>query len=135
MTLLVTGAVDQPLELAAAALRELPDQVPDISSLFPGREGSAVRFTSVIERAGPRPDATHATLTSADGSFEATVPLAGVTEALLVHSLASEPLPSRYGGPVRMLIPDAATCKTSDVDMCANVKSLARIHVHAEPPS
>ena len=135
MTLLVTGAVDQPLELETAELRGLPDQVADISSLFPGREGAAVRFTSVIQHAGPLPDATHATLTSADGSFEATVPLAGVTEALLVHSLATEPLPERFGGPVRMLIPDAATCKTSDVDMCANVKALACIHVHAEPRS
>lgn len=135
MTLTVTGAVDTPLELDAEELRRLPDQVADISSLFPGREGAAVRFASVVQRAGPRPNATHATLTSADGSFEATVRLAGVTEAVLVHSLGAEPLPAHFGGPVRMLIPDAVTCNTPDADKCANVKALARIDVHAEPQS
>ncbi|MCP5071640.1 MAG: molybdopterin-dependent oxidoreductase [bacterium] len=135
MTLLVTGAVDTPLELAADSLRALPDQVPDISGLFPGREGVAVRFTSVIARASPRSNATHATLTSADGSFEATVPLAGVTDALLVHSLGAEPLPERLGGPVRMLIPGATTCKAPGMDKCPNVKAVACIHVHAEGQS
>jgi DMSO/TMAO reductase YedYZ molybdopterin-dependent catalytic subunit len=130
MTLHVTGAVEAPLELAADALRALPGQVADISTLIPGRDGAAVRFTSVIASARPHASATHATLTSADGSFEATVPLAGVAEALLVHSLGGAPLPEQFGGPVRMLIPDAATCKTSDVDACANVKALARIHLH-----
>ena len=135
MSLLVTGAVDTPLELAADGLRALPDQVADISSLLPGRKGAAVRLASVLQRAAPRPEATHATLTSADGAFEATVSLAGVAEAVLVHSLGSDPLPEQFGGPVRLLIPGAERCNVPDADKCANVKALARIHVHAEGQS
>jgi hypothetical protein len=61
------------------------------------------------------------------------VPLAAVRDALLVYRLGDGPLPSSKGGPVRLLIPEAAACHTDEVDTCANVKFVARLTLEAGP--
>jgi hypothetical protein len=42
-----------------------------------------------------------------------------------------EPLDTKAGGPFRFLIPNAAECKTAEMDTCANVKFLDRIELTA----
>ena len=132
MTVSVSGLVARPLELGHAELAALPGQVDDVSTLAPGREGSAVRFTSVLEAASAQAGAEFLTL-EADGGFAASVPLAAVADqALLLYALDGEPLPQEKGGPVRFLIPNPAACGVADVDTCVNVKYLNSIHLGAE---
>lgn len=132
MTINVSGLVEHPLELNHADLAALPGQVADVSALAPGREGAAVRFTSVLEAASVQAEAEFLTL-EAEGGFAASIPLAAVVEqALLLYALDGEPLPEEKGGPVRFLIPDPAACGTADVDQCANVKWLNAISLSAE---
>ena len=128
----VTGLVDQPLELGYEGLAALPGQVEDVSTLAPGREGSAVRLSSVLDAAGARADAGFITL-EAEGDFAASIPLAAVADqALILYALGGGPLPEEKGGPVRFLIPNPAACGTADVDACANVKWLKSIELSAE---
>ncbi len=85
---------------------------------------------SLIERAGSTPSATHVTLHASSDGFAASVPIADVVDrALIVYRLEGEPLPGDKGGPVRFLIPNAAACKTAELDTCANVKFVDRIEL------
>jgi len=112
----------------------LPGQVDDVSSLVKKRSGAAVKLGAVLARAGVRAEATHLTVESADGTFSASVPLAGVRDvALLVYREDDEPLSSSKGGPVRLLIPDAAACRTAEIDTCANVKFVATLTLTVGP--
>ena len=115
-----------------AALAALPGQIADVSELAEGREGAAVRLTSVIERSQPDAGAAFITL-FAEGDYSASVPLAAVIDqAILIYRLGDGPLPAARGGPVRFLIPDVAACQTAEVDSCANVKFLQRIELGSE---
>ncbi len=128
----VTGLVDQPLELGYEGLAALPGQVEDVSTLAPGREGSAVRLSSVLDAAGAKAGAGFVTL-EAEGDFAASIPLAAVADqALILYALGGGPLPEEKGGPVRFLIPNPAACGTAEVDTCANVKWLKSIELSAE---
>ena len=132
MTVHVSGLVEHPLELSHTDLAALPGQVDDVSTLAPGREGSAVRLTSVLDAASAQAGAEFLTL-EADGGFAASIPLAAVAdEALLLYALDGGPLPEQKGGPVRFLIPNPAACGTAEIDTCANVKYLNSIHLGAE---
>ncbi|RMG18721.1 MAG: hypothetical protein D6731_01405 [Planctomycetota bacterium] len=123
----VSGAVDTALSLDFDALRAFPPeaQVPDVSSVVPKRQGSAVRLPALLERAGLRPDAAHVTVRSADGDFSTSQPLDVAQRALIVYALGGNPLPEDKGGPFRLLIPDPP-------DTCANVKGVASIEASRE---
>ena len=128
----VGGLVGAPRTYDLAALAALPGQIADVSELAEGREGVAVRLTSLIERSQPGAGAAFITL-FAEGDYSASVPLAAVIDqAVLIYGLGDGPLPAAQGGPVRFLIPDVAACQTAEVDSCANVKFLRRIELGSE---
>jgi Oxidoreductase molybdopterin binding domain len=125
----IEGEVILPCELGYADLAALPDQVEDVGALIPGRTGGGVRLRAVLRRAGIKDGATHVTVSSSDGKFHASVPLASVREAVLAYRLGNEPLPEKLGGPIRLLIPDVEPCAIGEVDACANVKFVATLRL------
>ena len=129
MSLTITGEVNSEKSFLFNDLAAMPEQVEDVSQEVEGRQGRGVRLRALIDQAGRKPDADHATLASTDGKFTASVPLDDILDAILVYQLNGEPLPEQYGGPVRFLIPDAAACHTGGADTCANVKFLGRIEL------
>lgn len=132
-TLTIDGAVHHPKRFTREELAALPAEgrVADISNIEPRRQGEAIRLSSLLEESQPDDTATHVTLQSADG-FSASIPLAGVRESgLIIFQLDDQCLPESAGGPFRFLIPNAAECRTAELDACANVKGLARIELTA----
>lgn len=129
MSLTVYGQVEREKSFGYAELKTLPNQVEDVSREVEGRQGRGVRLRSLIEAAGRKAGATHATLASGDDKFTASVPLDDILDAVLVYELKGEPLPAHLGGPIRFLIPDAAACHSGGADTCANVKFLSRIEL------
>ena len=128
----IEGEVEAVRAFSLPDLAALPDQVADVAALVPGREGRGVRLHAVIAAAGPRTSATYATLVSGDGSFAISVPLDAIArDALVVYALGDAPLPRERGGPVRLLIVDAAACGQAGIDACANVKDLGVIRLTA----
>jgi DMSO/TMAO reductase YedYZ molybdopterin-dependent catalytic subunit len=108
----IAGAVERPLALTWNELLELPRQetVCDIhcvtrwsryDNVF---EGVSVR--ALLERAGPRPEATHV-LVRAEQGFTTNLPLTDLDRPanLLALSYGGEPLTPEHGGPVRLLVP------------------------------
>jgi len=123
MAVRIEGAVAKPCTLEFPDFCALDGQITDVSALVPGRSGGAVRLRNVLDVAGVTSDATHLTVESDDETFSACVPLDAVLDsALLTYREGDVPLPAAKGGPVRMLIPDAAACRVEGVDACANVK-------------
>ncbi|MCY4352153.1 MAG: molybdopterin-dependent oxidoreductase, partial [Gemmatimonadetes bacterium] len=97
----------------------LPNQIADISTLVPDRQGQGVWVREVLDHT---PDANAIFYADAD-RFSATVDLALVREqGLLIYGLEGQPLPASYGGPLRLIIPEHD-------DRCANVKGVARVKI------
>jgi DMSO/TMAO reductase YedYZ molybdopterin-dependent catalytic subunit len=130
----IEGEVAQPRRFDFEALTRLPQQVEDISTLVPGRHGSGVRLSVLLDVVQPHPRATHITLEASDGSFSASVPLEEVVDTgVVLYRLGMQELPPQQGGPFRFLITDAQTCATGGVDLCANVKFVGRIAISSSP--
>lgn len=126
-----SGQVEAPADFGPDELARLPEQVPDVSALVPGRQGRAVKFGALLDHVRPKPGATHVTLSGDAGKFSASVPVDAVREALILYRLGDGALPAEQGGPFRFLIPDAKSCRDTSkpVDRCANVKFLERIEL------
>jgi DMSO/TMAO reductase YedYZ molybdopterin-dependent catalytic subunit len=132
--LVIEGELDRPQSIEPSELGRLPAQIEDVSTLVPGRVGSAVWLRDVLAQSGLKPSARFATLASKDGKFAISVPLRPLLErAILVYRNASAPLPASNGGPVRLLLTGKVECEAPDIDACAMVKGLARIRVTADP--
>lgn len=129
-TLRIEGRVAREREWTWNDLCAHPEQEPDLGRLAPGRDGAAVSLGGLIAACEPNAEADRVTLRSADGGFEATVPLAGLESAWILYRRGEEPLPAAAGGPYRVVIPDSAQCGTAPLDACANVKDLGLIRVH-----
>ena len=132
-TLTIEGAVHHARQFTREELAALPAEgrVADISIIEPRRQGEAIRLSCLLTESQPNDIATHVTLQSADG-FSASIPLADVRDTgLIIFQLDGECLPESAGGPFRFLIPNAAECRTAELDACANVKDLARIALTA----
>jgi DMSO/TMAO reductase YedYZ molybdopterin-dependent catalytic subunit len=131
--LTLEGELASPRSLELSQLRRLPAQIEDVSTIIPGREGSAVWLRDVLAEAGLEPSARFATLASGDGKFAISIPLQPLLErAVLVYRKADAPLPPSSGGPVRLLLTGKVECEAPDIDACAMVKGLARIRVTRE---
>jgi DMSO/TMAO reductase YedYZ molybdopterin-dependent catalytic subunit len=129
-TLRIEGAVETARDWTFDDLRAFPRQEEDLARLAPGREGAGVSLGALIASSGPRAEAQRVTMRSADGGFEATVPLAGLEAAFVLYRRGDEPLPEGAGGPFRVVIPDSAACGQAPLDACANVKDLGIVIVH-----
>lgn len=130
-TIAVDGLVQRPGSFTREDLAGSPAEklVPDVSVIAPHRQGTAVCLDHLINESQPDDSATYVTLHSADG-FAASIPLAEVRETgLVIFEINGQPLPDSAGGPFRFLIPNAAACRTAELDACANVKHLARIEL------
>lgn len=110
-------------------LLALPGGVDDVANLVPKRSGAAARMSALLD-AHEVPTAGAAVLCAADGFASEPVPLAALRAGLLVHSQGGAPLAREQGGPFRLLVPDGTPGVPS---ACANVKSIVRIVVKAEP--
>jgi len=120
-TIKIEGAVHQPKSFTRDELGTLPadGRMADVSTVAPNRQGEAVRLECLLSESEPDDTATHVTLHSVDG-FSASIPLADIRESgLIIFQLDGE------------TIPNAAECRTADLDACANVKHLARIELTA----
>ncbi|MBE7491963.1 MAG: molybdopterin-dependent oxidoreductase [Planctomycetes bacterium] len=127
--LTVSGRVEQVLSLRFSDLLALSPQIDDVSALVPGRAGAAVRLSTLLEKAGAQPAATHVVLISRDGAFTARVAIAEARNALIVYRLGQQPLPEKEGGPIRYLNPEAMTCEPGNKAACSNVKFLGSIEL------
>jgi ubiquinone/menaquinone biosynthesis C-methylase UbiE len=120
----IEGLVEEPLALRFGDL----DAFRDAS---PGEGGVALE--TLLARARPRPGATHLVLHGADG-YSVSVAIAEVaSRAGLLFREGARPLPRERGGPLRFVVPDAATCGRGGVDRCATVKAVLRIEVGDRP--
>jgi len=130
----VEGEVAKPTTFDFAALAALPQQVADVGSMVPGKQGGAVRLRALLEAAGAKPSAQFATLEGDGGKFAVSVPLAAVADnAVVAYRLGDAALPDKQGGPARFYILDVKSCgDASGVDACANVKRLSRIKLTRE---
>ena len=98
---------------------KLPNQIADISTLVPDRQGQGIWVREVLDHT---PNADAIFYADAD-RFSATVDLGLVRErGLLIYGLEGQPLPASYGGPLRLIIPEHD-------DRCANVKGVARVEI------
>jgi hypothetical protein len=133
-SLRVEGEVETPREFHFTDMAALPGQIPDISTLIPGREGGGVWLRALLEATRARPQASHITLQATDGNFSASVPLAAVRDrAIVVYRLGEAPLPTAQGGPLRFFITNVEECASGEVDACANVKFLGTIELTVGP--
>ena len=116
-------------DIAASAGDRLIDVV---SAIEPRRQGRAVRLDALLELAAPKAAATHLTLHASIDDFAASIPLDAVHDTgVVIFEVDGQALETKHGGPYRFLIPNAAACKTADLDACANVKFLDRIELTA----
>jgi DMSO/TMAO reductase YedYZ molybdopterin-dependent catalytic subunit len=108
----VDGAVENPyvLDWRALLATEQTDWTGDIHcvtrwSKF-GMDWRGVSVRELIERAQPRPDASHL-LAHCYGGYTTNMPLSDVMEhpALIAHEVDGEPLEPDHGGPARLLVP------------------------------
>ena len=115
----VAGLCENPFTLTWDDFLALP-QVEDVSDFHCVTTWSrydnhwkGVRFSTIAERAVPKPQATHVLCTGYDfmpGSYipyTTNLPLARAVEddVLLVHTWEGAPLPREHGGPCRMTTP------------------------------
>jgi DMSO/TMAO reductase YedYZ molybdopterin-dependent catalytic subunit len=114
------GEVDEPYALRWDELMALPqvDQVSDLHcvtrwSRF-GQQLTGVRVRDLLERARPRPSATHV-LVHCYGGYSTNLPLEALRadDVLIAHRADGEPLPVEHGGPARLLVPSRYLWKSA----------------------
>lgn len=131
-TVTLTGAVADPQTVRASDLAARAPASMESSTACDGETAAAsrwrgVRVGTLLERARPRADASHALVRSADPDFACGFDLDRLRDALLAVRLDGEPIPTDRGGPIRLLVDDA--------DCWERVKWVSRIDILDEPPS
>ncbi len=131
-TLRVGGACEAgDLELTYADCEAAAEEhkIPDLGSVLPDRQGTAIRFRALIERARPHADVAFVNVASSDGSFTASLPVEELAEkGIVLYALDDEPLPETYGGPFRLFLADSEDCSV-------NVKFLGSVEFAASKGS
>ncbi|RMG33448.1 MAG: hypothetical protein D6725_15710 [Planctomycetota bacterium] len=130
------GEFERPIDLTFEDLSRFPpeDQVFDVSRLDARRQGRGVRLEALLRHACLRPTARYLTVRATRDGFAASVPVDAVAKhAVIVYAQDERPLTPEQGGPFRLLIPDAAACRTREIDECANVKFVDHIEARSEP--
>jgi DMSO/TMAO reductase YedYZ molybdopterin-dependent catalytic subunit len=130
----IDGEVASPATLSQAEFAAFAeeDRIDDVSQVEQRRQGRAVRLIAVLRQVEPTDSATHVTLHASTDDFAASIPLDAARDVgILIYEINGEPLDTKAGGPFRFLIPNAAECKTADLDACANVKFLDRLELTA----
>src|SRR5436190_20224153 len=128
----ITGDVEYPSELTFADLAAIDpsQQITDVSQLAAGRKGDAVRLAGLLAAVKPKPEAKYLNLHATTDNFHASIPLSAVSEkAIVIYRLDGQPLSVKAGGPIRFFIPDHKTCRTDEIDECANVKFVDTIEL------
>ncbi|MFB6108705.1 MAG: molybdopterin-dependent oxidoreductase [Haloplanus sp.] len=124
---IVAGAVSKPTSSRATDLRAIDSVRVDTSADCEGdgsvQRWSGVRVGSLLDRAGPYADASHALVRSADPDFACGFDLDRLRSAILAVQVDGDPVPPDRGGPIR-LIPD-----DPDADCWERVKWVSRIEV------
>ena len=119
-TLELSGAVEKPVSLTYAQLRELPatEVTTDIHcvtrwSRFDA-EFKGVHWSELAKLCKPKPSARFV-VAHAEQAFTANVPLAAIedAQALVVYEADGEPLTPDHGGPVRLFVPSTYFWKSA----------------------
>jgi DMSO/TMAO reductase YedYZ molybdopterin-dependent catalytic subunit len=114
------GAVEEPYAIRWDELLAL-DQVVQVSDLHCvtrwsrfDQELTGVRVRDLVDRARPRPTATHA-LIHAFGGYSTNLPLDALRDddVLIVHRAGDAPLAREHGGPARLLVPSRYLWKSA----------------------
>jgi DMSO/TMAO reductase YedYZ molybdopterin-dependent catalytic subunit len=124
----VDGLVARLLELSLNDLAALPQQ--DLTDDFTCLEGwtvpklqwRGVPLNTILAMAGTRPEARW--VQASAGEFSVPIALEDSAKVLLATSLGAQPLPSRHGGPVRLITPGA--------DCFNSIKWLDHLELRAE---
>lgn len=111
-SLTIDGEVENPMKISWKELHQLP--ATESTSDFHCVEGwsvldckwKGVTFTTIIEKAKPKPQAKHVWFESADG-YTTQLPLTDLASPniLITYQLNDQPLPNELGGPVRLIVP------------------------------
>jgi DMSO/TMAO reductase YedYZ molybdopterin-dependent catalytic subunit len=114
------GEVEEPYALRWDELMALPqiEQVSDLHcvtrwSRF-DQQLTGVRVRDLLERARPRPTASHV-LVHCYGGYSTNLPLGALRDddVLIAHRAGGEPLPVEHGGPARLLVPSRYLWKSA----------------------
>ena len=129
----IGGLVEVPLSLDWAALEALPqtEEVSDFHcvttwSMYDCRWGG-VPMSEILDRAKPTAGAKFVFFTSYDG-YTTNLPVDALFApgVVLATSLEGAPLPTRYGGPARVVIPQLYGWKSAkfvkEIEFCAQDK-------------
>jgi DMSO/TMAO reductase YedYZ molybdopterin-dependent catalytic subunit len=114
------GEVEEPYAVDFDQLQALP-QTQQVSDLHCVTRWSrfdtaltGVRVRDLLDRARPRPAATHA-LVHAYGGYSTNLPLEALRadDALIVHQADGAPLAPEHGGPARLVVPSRYLWKSA----------------------
>lgn len=108
----VGGLVEKPLSFDWAGFQDLPmtDVVSDIHCVTTwsryDNQWRGVLVRDLLDRAEPKPQATHVLLTSFDG-YTTNLPLAdfAAEDAILATHWQGAPITREHGGPMRVVVP------------------------------
>ena len=111
--LAVSGLVERPFTLSYAELAAMPKTTVkrDFQCVtgwrVPDQHWTGVRLSTLLDRAGVKPDATALRFVSFDGTYteSLTLPQARRADVMVAYELEGKPLSSNHGGPPRLYVP------------------------------
>jgi DMSO/TMAO reductase YedYZ molybdopterin-dependent catalytic subunit len=109
---LKVGGLAGEIEFSLGEIKSWPMTTADarltsVSGFSVRAKWQGAAWREFMQHVEPKPEASHATFTSAGGGYQTTVSLADLDHprVLLCYAVADLPLEPTYGGPLRMFIP------------------------------